>query len=151
MTAQHFGKSMTSWKDFMKYQHQNLPGQIHQLDFPFTIAQLKSEQYGAPWLTKAFQASGALPPNVQVTHIKLTDVTNKVGGGAARKALLEVTYSDPQTTNIPQKFFIKLPSSDKSRKFLVALLNQAGPEVFFSHLFASPIPSNNKGIMLIMF
>eukprot|EP00656_Telonema_subtile_P002925 TRINITY_DN11344_c0_g1_i5.p1 TRINITY_DN11344_c0_g1~~TRINITY_DN11344_c0_g1_i5.p1 ORF type:complete len:581 (-),score=122.38 TRINITY_DN11344_c0_g1_i5:233-1975(-) len=131
---ERLGKSMTTSADFGKFHDKNLPGIIHGFEFPFTIEQMES--YGPSWFTTAFRASKAIPDDVSVTSLTVTDITKKVGGGAADKAILEVTYDKPCDT--PTRFFAKLPCLKISDRKQAAISNAAGPEVAFAHLFASP-------------
>lgn len=135
------GQSMTTKADFDKYHMENLKGIIHGFDFPFNCEQIL--EYGPAWLTKALRASHALTDDTSVVEItNLVDISKKVGGGAADKAILEVKYSG--ATDCPTKFFLKLPCKKVADRIQAASLNAGGPEVAFAHFFTCPYSKTHK-------
>ena len=64
-----------------------------QLIFPFSGDMLQDgADFGSVWLTKAFQAFGSISNS---NSVKIVNVRSFVGGGAASKAILTVSYSSP--------------------------------------------------------
>jgi len=127
--------------------HVNLPGHLFGLPFPHTADQMRSEQFGAEWLTKAFHKAGTLPDDNRVTKLTRCEESAFEGfdkeGGAAMKARISVEYlkQDPVLhTNLFAKYTYDPERAkaattiggDDSLEVLVAVMQQ--------HRFPFPTP-----------
>lgn len=77
-------------------------GDLFGLEFPADARALQSG--GESFLTRAFHASGALPPDSEVSRI--VQAEEFFGGGTGSKLLLSVVYDPPQP-DLPQRLFVK--------------------------------------------
>jgi len=86
-------------KKLRELLQQQLPGSVFGLPLWRTAEQLRSEQYGAEWLTKAFHAAGTLPADNRVSRLVRVQELNMKGfskeGGAAMKCFITVEYLKP--------------------------------------------------------
>mmetsp|Transcript_95623 Transcript_95623/g.214081 ORF Transcript_95623/g.214081 Transcript_95623/m.214081 type:complete len:727 (+) Transcript_95623:113-2293(+) len=110
-------KLLTPWKKFKPKELRevsklNLPGCFFDLPFPNTSAQMRSDEYGAEWLTKAFHAAGTLPKENRVAkllEVKELPVSGfDAAGGAAMKMFLTVEYETPDP-ELHTELFVKYP------------------------------------------
>lgn len=89
-----------------------MKGEFYHMEFPFTIAMLKENKWGASWLTKAFQKAGTLPTDNRITKVvgikELPMSGYDAAGGAGLKAFLTVEYSKPNPA-LHTKLFVKVP------------------------------------------
>lgn len=89
-----------------------LPGEWFGIEFPINFEMMQGAQFGAPFLTRAFHAAGALPPNNSVTRLlsllELPLQGDDAQGGAGIKAIIRVEYARPDPT-LHQTLFVKMP------------------------------------------
>jgi hypothetical protein len=81
-----------------------VPGRELGLAFPTNLAAL--EAGGCEFLTEAFRRSGAISPSNRV--LAVTRFEEFFGGGMGRKALLSVSYAEPEP-GLHRDLFVKLP------------------------------------------
>ena len=90
----------------------NLQGEWYGLAQPTGLAQLKSDAFGAKWLTKAFHATGVLAADDCVERIASFTLLDLQGmdaqGGAGEKAILTVEYAKP-SNGLHTTLFVKCP------------------------------------------
>lgn len=90
------------------------------------------------WLTAALQASGALPPERQVTQAACA----RIGEGVGLLSLLyrlTLTYDAP-SPGAPASVVLKLPTVDPTMRYLANSLNAYGREVKFYREIAASAP-----------
>eukprot|EP00931_Biecheleriopsis_adriatica_P066385 TRINITY_DN40760_c0_g1_i1.p1 TRINITY_DN40760_c0_g1~~TRINITY_DN40760_c0_g1_i1.p1 ORF type:complete len:738 (-),score=146.31 TRINITY_DN40760_c0_g1_i1:36-2249(-) len=125
---------------------QNLPGCLFGLTFPKTADEMKSTEFGADWLTKAFHAAGTLPAENRIVRLVRAEPLPVNGfdaaGGAAMKMFLTVEYlkEDPE---LHTELFCKYPylytEYPNERRDLSCYGDADGPEIAcqmsLAHLF----------------
>jgi len=108
-------RKVQAWKqitnDTVTNNHtQTKKGMIYQITFPWTEAQLHSQEFGAEWLTKAFHAAGTIPLDNRVSKIVAQGQYKITTGNNGGKFLFEVEYEKPDET-LHTKLFAKIPHS----------------------------------------
>ena len=134
-----------SLADFNQHQDVVMSGDTYGFEFPYSVEMLlDARRFGAPWLTRAFQASGAISAENSVEIVSAVEFS---GGGAASKALLTVRYVRPDEPRpegpLQTELFVKMPHGQprKREKYLCACIYaQDGPEVLFAQRFAARVP-----------
>ena len=131
---------MRSMADFEKVHLEVRAGDTYGLEFPFSAEMLIDERrWGSRWLTDAFRKSGAIAAD---NSVRFEEVVDFVGGGAASKAVLTVSYAKPDAS-LHTRLFAKMPHvvERKREKYLNAVVYKSdGPEVTFAQKFASAAP-----------
>jgi len=125
--------------DFDVFEKKHLevaPGDEYGLEFPFTIESLRD--FGAAFLTKAFQAAGTISQDnavAQVVELRRLGIT-----GASENAFLTVAYAKPEP-GLEAELFVKFPPADMHFKFGLARMSHG--EVAMMRLSRSgilPVP-----------
>lgn len=126
--------------DWLKVQATNTPGNTYSMEFPHTFSQIS--KYGAAWLTRAFQASGAIGKDNAVEEI--VELKPALGGGAGEKAFLTVRYTH-ELPGLHTRLFCKYPhEKDVNHKwFISGVIRHDEPEVRWAQRLAhkSPVPA----------
>jgi len=105
------GRRVKPWQ-LVSHEHllanyaKQAPGMRYGIKFPHSADLLLSSDYGAPWLTKAFQAAGTLSLDNRVKQILRTKPLNS--GGAAAKLIVDVEYQTPMH-DLHTRLFVKYP------------------------------------------
>lgn len=133
-------------KQLEEMSKKNMPGCFFGLCFPKTAEEMKSSEFGAEWLTKAFHAAGTLPADNRVVNLVRAEPLPTSGfdaaGGAAMKMFLTVEYEKPDP-ELHTELFCKYPYSMEefpvARRELSGYGDADGPEIAvqmsLTHLF----------------
>ena len=130
---------MRSMADFEKVHLEVRAGDTYGLEFPFSAEMLRDEALGLALADLRLPKVRAI-----ATHnsVRLEEVVDFVGGGAASKAVLTVSYAKPDAS-LHTRLFAKMPHvvERKREKYLNAVVYKSdGPEVTFAQKFASVAP-----------
>lgn len=134
-------------KQLEEMSKKNLPGCFFGLPFPKTAEEIKSPEFGADWLTKAFHAAGTMPADNRVTRIVRAEPLPTSGfdaaGGAAMKMFLTVEYEKPDP-ELHTDLFCKYPylfeEFPVARRELSGYGDADGPEIAVQMLLAHLFP-----------
>lgn len=105
-------KSLPDRKLFDELHLTVAPGDHYGLAFPISPEMLA--EFGVPFLTDAFRASGVLSADNEVTAIAALHPISVPG--ASERALLTVTYARHEA-GLHTKLFVKFPPADADHKF----------------------------------
>mmetsp|Transcript_19445 Transcript_19445/g.61154 ORF Transcript_19445/g.61154 Transcript_19445/m.61154 type:complete len:735 (-) Transcript_19445:268-2472(-) len=114
----------------------NLPGCMFDLPLPKTAEEMRSDEFGADWLTRAFHAAGTLAKDNRVAKLLRAQELPVKGfdaaGGAAMKMFLTVEY-ERQDPGLHTELFAKYPylyeEYPSSRQEVSGYNDVDGPEI----------------------
>jgi hypothetical protein len=119
--------AVLDYETFLKRHQQVAAGDHYGLEFPVDMAGLR--EAGPEFLTRAFQASGAMARDNHVTAIVALDKLDI--RGASENGLLELSYARDEP-GLQTKLFVKFPPTDAHHKY--GLLRLSNGEVQMGRL-----------------